>query len=143
MDFSAISHLCEAKIRYLMLPASVIQTFPKRDRARFRELLKNFDSISVREIQGTEFTQEYTDKPVVNVLDPTLLLDAEDYAKIAVKPKEKHYLLVYNCLKNNRKMLEDAHKIAKERGLEVIEISVFYTNIFRNKVKLSIGIEEF
>lgn len=40
-------------------------------------------------------------------------------------------------------MLEDAHKIAKERGLEVIEISVFYTNIFRNKVKLSIGIEEF
>ena len=50
---------------------------------------------------------------------------------------------MYNCLKNNRKMLEDAHKIAKERGLEVIEISVFYTNIFRNKVKLSIGIEEF
>ena len=94
-----------------------------------RDRLKNFDSISVREIQGTEFTQEYTDKPVVNVLDPTLLLDAEDYAKIAVKPKEKHYLLVYNCLKNNRKMLEDAHKIAKERGLEVIEISVFYTNI--------------
>lgn len=117
--------------------------FSEKRQARFRELLKNFDSISVREIQGTEFTQEYTDKPVVNVLDPTLLLDAEDYAKIAVKPKEKHYLLVYNCLKNNRKMLEDAHKIAKERGLEVIEISVFYTNIFRNKVKLSIGIEEF
>ena len=117
--------------------------FSEKRQNRFRQLLKNFDSISVREIQGTEFTQQFTDQPVYNVLDPTLLLDAEDYAKIAVKPKESGYLLVYNCLKNNQKMLKDAKRIAAEKGLQVIEISVFYTNIFKNKVKLSIGIEEF
>lgn len=117
--------------------------FSEKRQNRFRELLKNFDAISVREIQGAEFTKQFTDKPVYNVLDPTLLLDAQDYAKIAVKPKESGYLLVYNCLKNNRKMLEDAERIAKERGLKVIEISVFYTNVFLNKVKLRIGIEEF
>lgn len=117
--------------------------FSEKRQKRFRELLTNFDAISVREIQGTEFTRQFTDKPVYNVLDPTLLLDAKDYAEIAVKPKESGYLLVYNCLKNNRKMLKDAERIAKERGLKVIEISVFYTNIFINKVKLRIGIEEF
>ena len=117
--------------------------FSEKRQERFRELLKNFDAISVREIQGTEFTQEFTDKKVYNVLDPTLLLDAKDYEDIVEEPKERGYLLVYNCLKNNRKMLKDAKKIAKARGLKVIEISVYYNNIFINKVKLNIGIEQF
>ena len=88
MDFSAISHLCGAKIRYLMPPASVIQTFQKRDRRVSANCLKILIPFRYVRFRETEFTQEYTDKPVVNVLDPTLLLDAEDYAKIAVKPKE-------------------------------------------------------
>lgn len=118
--------------------------FTEKRQERFRKLLTNFDAISVREIQGTEFTQQFTDKPVTNVLDPTLLLDAKDYEDIVIPPQEKQeYLLVYNCLKNNKKMLKDAQKIAKEKNLKVIEISVFYGNIFRNKVKLDIGIEEF
>lgn len=116
--------------------------FSEKRQIRFRQLLKNFDALSVREIQGTEFTQQFTDKTVYNVLDPTLLLDAEDYAKIAKPPKEKDYILVYNCLKNNKKMLADAHKTAKERNLKVIEISVYHYNRFKNKVKLDIGLEE-
>lgn len=117
--------------------------FSEKRQARFRELLKNFDAISVREIQGTEFTQQFTDKKVYNVLDPTLLLDAQDYQDIIIPPKEQGYVLVYNCLKNNKKMVLDAKKTAKELGLKVIEISVYYYNFYLNKVKTTIGIEEF
>lgn len=117
--------------------------FTEKRQERFRELLKNFDALSVREIQGTEFTQGFTDQKVYNVLDPTLLLDAEDYEKVIKPPKEKDYILVYNCLKNNRQMLKDAKKIAKEKNLKVIELSVYWHNFYRNKVKLDVGIEEF
>lgn len=117
--------------------------FSDKRKERFRELLKNFDAISVREIQGTEFTQQFTDKKVYNVLDPTLLLDAEDYEDIVIPPKEQGYVLVYNCLKNNKKMVLDAKKTAKELGLKVIEISVYYYNFYLDKVKTTIGIEEF
>lgn len=117
--------------------------FSEKRQERFRELLKNFDAISVREIQGTEFTQQFTDQKVYNVLDPTLMLDAEDYEDIVIPPKETGYVLVYNCLKNNKKMLRDAKKTAKEKGLKVIEISVYYYNFYMNKVKTTIGIEEF
>jgi len=117
--------------------------FSEKRQAKFRELLKNFDSISVREIQGTEFTQQFTDKKVYNVLDPTLLLDAEDYQDIIISPKEQGYVLVYNCLKNNKKMVLDAKKAAKQLGLKVIEVSVYYNNFYLDKVKTTIGIEEF
>ena len=117
--------------------------FSEKRQARFRELLRNFDAISVREIQGTEFTQQFTDKKVYNVLDPTLLLDAQDYEDIISPPKEQGYVLVYNCLKNNKKMVLDAKKTAKELGLKVIEISVYYYNFYLDKVKTTIGIEEF
>ena len=117
--------------------------FSEKRQERFRALLKNFDAISVREIQGTEFTQQFTEQKVYNVLDPTLLLDAKDYQDIIIPPKESNYVLVYNCLKNNRKMLRDAKKVAQQKNMKVIELSVYYNNFYLNKVKLSIGIEEF
>ena len=117
--------------------------FSEKRQEKFRELLKNFDAISVREVQGTEFTQQFTDKKVYNVLDPTLLLDAKDYQDIITPPKEQGYVLVYNCLKNNKKMVRDAKKVARDLGLKVIEVSVYYGNFYLDKVKISAGIEEF
>lgn len=117
--------------------------FSEKRQQRFAELLENFDAISVREIQGTEFTQQYTDKKVYNVLDPTLLLDAEDYEDLVKPPKEQGYVLVYNCLKNNKKMVRDAKKTAARLGLKVIEVSVYYYNFYLDNVKTTAGIEEF
>ena len=45
----------------------------------FREMLKNFDHISVRETSQRDYVQKFTDKAVFCVLDPTLLLDSADY----------------------------------------------------------------
>jgi len=40
-------------------------------------------------------------------------------------------------------MLRDAKKVAQQKNMKVIELSVYYNNFYLNKVKLSIGIEEF
>lgn len=131
-------------MNHISYAASIGYTKFSPDRqVQFRELLKNMDYISVREQQGAEFTREFTEKPVANVLDPTLLLDAEDYEDICIAPKERNYVLVYNCLKNNKKMIEDAKKIAKEKNLKVIELSVYIQNKLDHKTVVAKGIEEF
>lgn len=62
-----------------------------------RELMK-FDSISVRERSGVNIVKELTGKNCENVCDPTLLLNAEQWAELAeqsIFKTNEHYILVY------------------------------------------------
>lgn len=119
--------------------------FSDENKEKFRKLVNRLDAISIREIQGVEFTQNFTNKNVRCVLDPTLLLKAEDYEDIIKEPKEKGYVLVYNCLSNNKAMVKAAKKLADSMNLQLIEISTFILNrrLKCGKVKIDIGVEEF
>lgn len=48
---------------------------------KVKKLVKRFDSISVREDSGLRLCEDYLDVKVKLVLDPTLLLSAEDYVE--------------------------------------------------------------
>lgn len=54
-----------------------------------RELAKLFDVISVREDSGIELCKEHLGVEAIHVLDPTLLLEKEDYIKLVTERKEK------------------------------------------------------
>lgn len=63
-------------------------------------LAKQFDLITVREKSGVRLCKEYLGVDAVHVLDPTMLLNREDYEKLVLKegePKSKgnlfHYIL--------------------------------------------------
>jgi len=47
--------------------------------------LNNFDAISLRETLGIEILKKYTNKEIASVLDPTLLLNSEEWDNIASK----------------------------------------------------------
>lgn len=51
-------------------------------------LAKLFDAISVREDSGIALCKEHFDVDAIHVLDPTLLLEKEDYIKLVEKAKE-------------------------------------------------------
>jgi hypothetical protein len=124
--------------------ASISDTdLTKEEERSFRTLLNNFDYISTREFQTRDYVQTLTEKSVCHVLDPVLLLDADDFLPYCKKPKEKKYVLVYNCGKNDRIMLKRAKKFAQSRGLKLIEISFYPWNFIYNRVIASAGIEEF
>ncbi len=74
-----------------------------------RYLLK-FQAISTREDSLNKEISSLTDKKVVTVVDPTLLLDVNDYRNIAVTPKEKEYVLYYQM---------EYHPESKKRVIEV------------------------
>ena len=44
-----------------------------------RQLVQKFDAVSVREVSGVKLCREYLGVEAKHVLDPTMLLDKEDY----------------------------------------------------------------
>lgn len=111
---------------------------------KFKMLTSSFIAISAREQYGAVYLSQLLNRDVTSVLDPTLLLNEEDYNKILVEPKEKKYLLIYNCTVNDIEMVRTATKYGKERKLKVIEISNYVLNryIIKHDVRTDVGIEE-
>lgn len=56
--------------------------FSEEQEKRCKQLVKQFDAVSVREESGISLCQQFLDVDAEHVLDPTLLLKQEDYLKI-------------------------------------------------------------
>jgi len=116
---------------------------PEEHLPHLKSHLDNFNSIALRENDKIETVQALYHKPLYKVVDPTLLLDAEDYDKIAEAPKNREpYLLLYSR-RSNPRMDEFAEKFACENGLEIVEISLNAENADRHIMRYDAGVEEF
>ena len=87
---------------------------------RIAHLLKNFRAISVREKTGVAMCKSLFDCHAVQVLDPTLLLNASDY-KIFVRNIRKKILGTY-ILDNSREISSKIDKIAQYFNLEEVTL---------------------
>lgn len=102
-------------------------------RDQFQESLKSYTSISVREASACPAIESLTDKPVEVVLDPTLLLDRNDYEELK-KPslyKGKRYICVY-MMEANKELIRFANRLSVAIGLPIIQRKP--SNIFRNEL---------
>ena len=107
------------------------------------ERLNNFKALGIRENSMIPYVKDHTEAPVQKVLDPTLLLERSDYDTIASpKQHEKPYLLLY-ARRHNPKMTEYAEKLAIEKGLEIVEISLRAEKAERHRMFYEAGVEEF
>lgn len=110
--------------------------YDARQTERCKALAQKFDAISVREDSGVKLCKEHLDVDAVQVLDPTLLLEKEDYLKVCSDvPVSKLHVFVYSLVVSD-KVMAVATDIAKEIGLniEVMEAG--------NKVKPEDSIEK-
>ena len=108
------------------------------------ERLQNFKAIGLRENQWVKYVRDHVKVPVEKVLDPTLLLQCEDYDQLAVSPKiTVPYLLLY-ARRYNPKMEQYAINLAKREGLKIMEISLRATNAEKgHEMRYDAGVEEF
>lgn len=111
----------------------------------FAELISHLDYISCRESYAKPVIERFTDKEVEHVLDPVMLLLADDYGPIIGRKVCKNpYLLLYLPVNDNNALRENARNFAKSRNLRIVEIS---TKIQRNNKNdltiLDAGIEQF
>ena len=88
--------------------------------------LTDFKAISVREDRGKEIVEELTGRKDVQVLvDPTMLLTAEEWNRVSKKPKQlktDKYILNYFLGELSKKRKKEIERIAKENNCEIISI---------------------
>ena len=115
----------------------------EKQAAMLREYIKDLKYISCRESYAVEKVSRYTDQIVHHVVDPVLLLESDDYESI-IGPRiiKENYLLIYLPVGNNKQVVENAHLFAIKHNLKVVEISNSVRSLFKHKVIMDAGIEE-
>lgn len=101
------------------------EEFPEEDKAEHIKGLQGMHAISCRESSGCKLVKEATGKNSVHVLDPTLLLKADDWRKAeadvsaVVKPGEKYAFLYFlgNITAEYQKYIDE---IVSKQGLRII-----------------------
>ncbi|MCI9439429.1 MAG: polysaccharide pyruvyl transferase family protein [Lachnospiraceae bacterium] len=108
------------------------------------ERLQNFKAIGLRENQMIPYVKEHVDIPVARTIDPTLLLTSKDYDLIAARKQcDEPYLLLYSR-RYDPGMEVYAERMAKEKGLQIVEISLRATNAYKGHImRYDAGVEEF
>ncbi len=97
----------------------------------YKENIKDFDCISVREKSNLDFIQGLTDKKVYECCDPAFLVDPSYYndmiAKAKINQDGKPFLYVY-ILEINQNIVDYANMLAKEKGLKICYFSQYHNN---------------
>lgn len=115
----------------------------------YRELLNRYDSISVREASGQKIVKELTGRDAEVVLDPTLLLDINEWKELVSIEQEKNsYILCYYM--PGDKLVCDAIKkisdeLSKTTGFKVVNLGLKgYYKLKKNMdCRVDAGPEEF
>lgn len=93
--------------------------------ARCGELLRMFDAVSVREASGVGLCMEHFGVEAMHVLDPTMLLNREDYIKLiesSQTPKSKGTMLNY-ILDETPEKKALIEQIAKDKNLKPFRVN--------------------
>lgn len=107
---------------------------------RLAEILPRFSAISVREPLARNQIAPYVDKDIQVVVDPTLLLDADDYREIAVQPDFREpYLYVY-AIQATKFVVESARAVAKQLGLKTVITPIGQYSRFHAPKGLTYGV---
>ena len=104
-----------------------VNSIPKSMTKRYRKFLSRLNHISVREEQGKKIVKETTGLDAQVVLDPTLMIDREEWSALASKSKlciEEPYVFCY-FLGTNPDHRSFAKKLAAEQGLKLVTFPHF------------------
>lgn len=106
-----------------------------------KKLIKRFDFVSVREESGVEICKNiFERKDAVCVLDPTLMVDKNEYNIILDDYRDKSHknkkYIAYMLLDDNKNFIKEAKNIAKKLNCDLKNIKGyknFFTKLFSNK----------
>lgn len=108
------------KIAYA--PSFGIPRVPDEMEDQLRDWLGQYSHLSARERQGREIIRQLTGRDAPMVLDPTLLLTAEQWDDMAAPPSvQGGYILCY-CISKPGALSPYVDRLARETGLPVVQL---------------------
>lgn len=108
----------------------------------YKQILKNFERVSVREDIFCDICNKLISGCALTVVDPVLLLKKKEWEKISVKPRETNYLLVYT-VPSDASVMKFAKLVAESRRLKIIELVPNIKYLFRRNARQIASPEEF
>ena len=89
----------------------------------FHEAINEYKSISVREYKAAEIIKKYTNRDVITTIDPTLLLDADEWRKLEKKVDvEGKFILTYFLGEKSKKLEQYIEEISRKYDCKVINL---------------------
>ena len=108
----------------------------------FIDSIRKYKHVAVREDSVVEYFKSIGIE-AKQVLDPTLMLNAEDWRKLESSKSEGRYVLIYQ-IHNDKKLGKYAKEYAKKKGLPLIRVSQNFHQILREgKFKYVPDVSEF
>ncbi len=115
--------------RVAYAPSIGVSEIPETAKSWMRESLNGMSQLSVRESKGADLIRELTGREAQVVVDPTMLLTAEDWDTIVVPPKrERPYVLCY-ALQSDGYVRNHARAIAEANALDVVVLPFHRSDI--------------
>lgn len=111
---------------------------------KLAKYLENFNAVSIREEYLSSQLTDLADTNIKTVLDPIFLLSENEWRELVKTDKpQKRYLLFYQQMKSDE-AARIAKKIAKEKGLEIVEVRGYVgRSLLLKKVRSTAGPIEF
>lgn len=112
------------KRRIAYAPSFGVPTIPEGMRDELKSYLDGFSHLSARETQGSAIIRDIAGKDAPVVLDPTLLLTADQWASMADHPAnypKGGYILCY-CISRPGALTPYLERLHQETGLPVVQL---------------------
>ncbi len=110
-----------------------ISTLPERIAKRYKKHLNDMQYISVRENAGAQIVKDLIGREVPVLIDPTLMLNKNDWKQVLKNPKFKidgKYILTYFLGNVSEETNAYIKRIAKENDLQIISLHKLEENDF-------------
>ena len=130
-----INYITNEKIIKLSYAPSIgIKRIPDDYKDLYAEALSKFKALSCREFQGAKNLSSILNRNVEFVLDPTLLLNKDQWGAVASEVFIKDpYLLVY-FLGDNKEYRKFVEKIALMKGLKIVALPMSYLEMKKENI---------
>lgn len=120
----------ENQVKIAYAPSIGINKMPEECIPEFKRLISNFKYLSVREESGAKLIKELTGQKAKVVLDPTLLLEPQEYESITTPLKSPHlpdkYILCYKW-GDIKETNEEIRRLSKKFNLPVFALPLSRT----------------
>lgn len=123
-DMNFYLEFCEnAEKKASYAPSFGVDRVAQSDAEKISALLSDITYLSAREERGSEIIQELTDRSVPIVLDPTFLIDGDEWRKLKKPSGAKgDYVFVYT-IKPSPSLRQAAKRFAEKHGYKLVYIS--------------------
>lgn len=98
-----------------------LKQLPNIEELSFKRMINNFDYIGVREQALKEYISNFSTRDIEVTVDPTLLLEKEDYTEMTCENKRGKYIFLYSLIEDEKLYLI-AEELSKKLNIPIIEL---------------------